>query len=288
MVTIKSSGAPLSARVGTTAISIFHCLEPSILQAGGFLDRRGKGEVNSELPGLTAAGYVLAIETWSGRTQAVALRTVVFCPSAPVLLTDNDRQYREASIGASKLLGLPREKIIGKTLDDFAEPTFKAVIPERWSAFLEQGQQEGTLQLLDPNGSPRGVEYVAKGNVSPSRHVLALGEKKSSIPAWVQDFALFLLGVDGQVVAWYAGAERIYGYKSGEIVGQRVSPFYPGEDALRKQQEQLKRAAAEGHIGAEGWQVKKDGSRFWANVITVALRDENGRPARLCQSGPRL
>jgi formate hydrogenlyase transcriptional activator len=192
------------------------------------------------------------------------------------LLTDNDRQYREASIGASKLLGLPREKIIGKTLDDFAEPTFKAVIPERWSAFLEQGQQEGTLELLGPDGRPRVVEYLAKGNVSPSRHVLVLGEKKNSIPAWVQDFALFLLDVDGQVVAWYAGAERIYGYNSDEIVGKRVSPFFPGEDALRKQQEQLKRAAAEGHIGAEGWQVKKDGSRFWANVITLALRDENG------------
>jgi formate hydrogenlyase transcriptional activator len=55
-----------------------------------------------------------------------------------------------------------------------------------------------------------------------------------------------------------------------------VSLFYPGEDALRKLQEKLKRAAGEGHVGTEGWHVKKDGSRFWANVITVALKDENG------------
>ena len=198
------------------------------------------------------------------------LRTVLFCPSAPLLLTDNDRQSQEASIGATKLLGLPREKIIGQTLDDFAEPSFKPVISERWSAFLEQGEQEGTLELLGPDGKPRVLEYLARGNVSPSRHVLALGENKSSIPAWVQDFALFLLDVNGQVVAWYAGAERIYGYTSGEIVGQRVPPFFPGEPEL------LKRAADEGHGGTEGWQVKKDGSRFWANVITLALRDKNG------------
>jgi PAS domain S-box-containing protein len=83
------------------------------------------------------------------------------------------------------------------------------------------------------------------------------------------------LDVDGQVVAWYAGAERIYGYKSGEVIGQHVSLFYPEEDALRTLQEKLKRAAGEGHLGTEGWHVKKDGSRFWANVITVALKDEN-------------
>jgi formate hydrogenlyase transcriptional activator len=209
-------------------------------------------------------------------------RAIVFYPSAPILLTDNDREHREASVGASKLLGLPREKIIGRKLDDFTEPGFKPVISDRWKAFLEEGQQEGTLQLVGPDGSPRVVEYLAKGNVLPVRHVLVLRDKtktpgdKSGIPAWVQDYALFLLDVEGQVVDWYAGAERIYGYKSGEIVGQFVSLFDLDEDALRKQQEQLTRAAGEGHIGIEGWQKKKDGSRFWANVITMALKDEHG------------
>ena len=186
-----------------------------------------------------------------------------------------------------------REKIIGRSLDDFAEPSFKPVISERWRAFLEEGEQQGTLQLVGPDGGPREVEYSAKGNVLPVRHLLVLRDKttntpgggpvemdkdpsKSSVPAWVQDYALFLLDVDGQVVAWYAGAERIYGYKSGEVIGQHVSLFYPDEDALRKLQEKLKRAAGEGHVGTEGWHVKKDGSRFWANVITTALKDENG------------
>jgi PAS domain S-box-containing protein len=52
-------------------------------------------------------------------------RAIVFQPSAPILLADDERRYLEASVGAAKLLGLPREKIIGRTLDDFVEPSFK-------------------------------------------------------------------------------------------------------------------------------------------------------------------
>jgi formate hydrogenlyase transcriptional activator len=214
-------------------------------------------------------------------------RAIVFHPSAPILLADNDRRYREASIGASKLLGLPREKIIGRSLDDFAVPAIKPAILERWQAFLKEGEQEGTLQLLGPDGTPRDVEYTAKGNVLPVRHLLLLRDKtnpaeegqespQNVIPSWVQDYALCLLDADGRVAAWYSGAERIYGYKPDEVIGQHVSIFYPDEDARGKLQEKLKRAVGEGHVGAEGWHVKKDGSRFWANVITAALKDENG------------
>jgi formate hydrogenlyase transcriptional activator len=219
-------------------------------------------------------------------------RAIVFQPSAPILLTDNDRCYREASVGASKLLGLPREEIIGRSLDDFAEPSFRPVISERWRTFLEQGEQEGTLQLVGADGGPRDVEYLAKGNVLPVRHLLVLRDKTgkapgefqigkdrpiADVPGWVQDFALFLLDVDGKVVAWYAGAARIYGYTSEEVLGQHVSLFYPDEDAVRaKMDEKLKRAAGEGHTGNECWHVKEDGSRFWANVITMALKDANG------------
>jgi formate hydrogenlyase transcriptional activator len=219
-------------------------------------------------------------------------RAIVYHPSVPILLADNDRRYLEVSVGASKLLGLPRDKIIGRRLDDFAEPSSKLVISERWRAFLKQGEQQGTLHLVSPDGDPRDVEYSAKGNVLPVRHLLVLHAKTTkvpgsslvemdqglcgSVPGWMQDYALFLLDVDGQVVAWYAGAERIYGYKSDEVVGQHVSLFYPDEDDLHMLEEKLKRAAGEGHAATEGWQVKKDGARFWANVITMALKDESG------------
>ena len=121
----------------------------------------------------------------------------------------------------------------------------------------------------------------------PVRHLLVLRDKtkpaeadkdpsQNTIPSWVQDYALFLLDVDGQIVAWYAGAERIYGYKSDEAHRPARVASLSRRRRSRKLQEELKRAAGEGHVGNEGWHVKKDGSRFWANVITMALKDENG------------
>jgi PAS domain S-box-containing protein len=218
------------------------------------------------------------------RELELLFRAIVFHPSAPILIADNDRHYREASVGASKLLGLPREKIIGKSLDDFAAPEIKPVLPERWQDFLKKGEQEGTLQLVGADGTPKEVEYTAKVNVLPVRHLLVLrdktkpaGSSENPVPSWVQDYALCLLDADGRIAAWYAGAERIYGYKSEEVLGRHLSVLYPDEDAARVQlQEELKRTAGEGHFGNEGWRIKKDGSRFWANIITMALKDENG------------
>jgi formate hydrogenlyase transcriptional activator len=214
-------------------------------------------------------------------------RAIVYNPSAPVLITDNTGASIEASAGAGKLLRLPREKIIGRQIEEFIPASSKPQASQLWRAFLERGEQEGTLQLIAADGTTEEVEFAAKGNVLPLRHAVALRPKSTAglalegepnrIPSWVQDYALYLLDVNGLVVAWYSGAARIYGYQPSEAIGQHVSLFYPGEPAQRVNlRHDFQRAEAEGHIGAEGWQARKDGEQFWANTITMALKDENG------------
>ena len=216
--------------------------------------------------------------------------TIIYGSSAPILIADDDRICREVSFGAIKLLGFPREEIIGRSVDDFADPSYKPLISERWRALRDRGEQVGTLRLVGRAG-PRDVDYIAKGNVLPVRHLLVLQDRPKSgqsggpardghqkaIPSWVQDFALFLLDLDGQVVAWYSGAERIYGYSDHEAMGQTVAFLNPSEDTLSNGLEEvLKRSIGEGYFGNECWQVKKGGVRFWASVMTMALRNEHG------------
>ncbi len=93
----------------------------------------------------------------------------------------------------------------------------------------------------------------------------------------VKDYAIFLLDPQGRVSTWNAGAERIKGYTSAEIIGQHFSRFYPQEAVESgKPGHELEIAAEEGRFEEEGWRIRKDGSRFWANVVITALRDKNG------------
>jgi PAS domain S-box-containing protein len=93
----------------------------------------------------------------------------------------------------------------------------------------------------------------------------------------VRDYAIFLLDPSGRVSSWTIGAERIKGYRAEEIIGQSFTRFYTREDlTLGKPMRLLKEAMAEGRVEDEGWRVRKDGSRFWANVVITALRDERG------------
>jgi PAS domain S-box-containing protein len=93
----------------------------------------------------------------------------------------------------------------------------------------------------------------------------------------VQDYAIFTLDADGHVNSWNVGAERLKGYKADEILGRHFSAFYPPEDiADGKPQRELSIAVSEGRVEDEGWRVRKDGSRFWANVVITATKDAHG------------
>ena len=87
-----------------------------------------------------------------------------------------------------------------------------------------------------------------------------------------------MLDPQGDVATWNAGAQRITGYAAEEIVGRHFSSFYPQQaidDGLPEKE--LRVAAAEGRFEDDGWRIRKDGSRFWANVVITRLRDESGQ-----------
>src|SRR5437868_2133791 len=105
-----------------------------------------------------------------------------------------------------------------------------------------------------------------------------LGDQFALLGSGVVDYAIFMLDPAGAIVTWNEGAQRIKGYTATEVIGRHFSIFYPpAEVRNRKHDWELEVAKREGRYEEEGWRLRKDGTRFWANVIITALRDETGR-----------
>src|SRR5690349_10950903 len=93
----------------------------------------------------------------------------------------------------------------------------------------------------------------------------------------VRDYAIFALDTTGHVLSWNEGAQRLKGWSASEIIGRHFSTFYPDYDiATGKPAYELKTAVRDGRFEDEGWRIRKDGSRMWANVIITALFDDDG------------
>jgi len=121
------------------------------------------------------------------------------------------------------------------------------------------------LSILAHKPSPRGSQALE------SEAVFRL------LVESVRDYAIFILNPQGIVASWNMGAERIKGYKASEIIGQHFSKFYPAEDIARgKPAWELKVALETGSYEDEGWRLRKDGSRFWANVVISRILDHDG------------
>ena len=98
-----------------------------------------------------------------------------------------------------------------------------------------------------------------------------------TLVAGIRDYAIFILDPEGRICSWNTGAELIKGYTADEILGKHFSIFYPREAIEREWPDrELRAAAADGRFEDEGWRLRKDGSRFWANVVITALRQEDG------------
>lgn len=132
---------------------------------------------------------------------------------------------------------------------------------------LYEGRNARCVVALDVSDRKRAAEAL---RLSEERFRLIVSN--------VRDYAILMLDPDGRVVSWNEGAERIKGYKSEEIIGRHFSCFYPPEEVDRGTPARiLEEAHQRGRCENEGWRVRKDGSRFWANVVVTALHDEAER-----------
>jgi PAS domain S-box-containing protein len=118
---------------------------------------------------------------------------------------------------------------------------------------------------VDPNGFQRTYDDL---RLSEERFRLLVDG--------VKEYAILMLDPEGNVLSWNAGAQRLIGYRAEEILGLHISRFYPDEGVHPSAEEALAIAAREGHFREEGWRVRMDGSRFWADVTLTALRDRGG------------
>jgi PAS domain S-box-containing protein len=145
---------------------------------------------------------------------------------------------------------------------------------------LEEGYSLGAVDFLAKPFLPEELRAKVRGLVQLDRDRQNSRQEAELLSMLVQgttDYAIFMLDVDGRVRTWNAGAERLKGYQAQEIIGEHFSRFYP-EEAIRRgwPQHELDTAAVEGRFEDEGWRLRKDGSRFWANVVITALRDAQG------------
>lgn len=122
------------------------------------------------------------------------------------------------------------------------------------------------------------VQAMVKDRIEPleTENSLKKLERYRLLVDSIKDYAIFLMDKDGYVVTWNVGAERFKGYKPQEIIGRHFSVFYPEKDKHHKPDLELRIAKQYGRVEDEGWRIRNDGSRFWANVVITALHDETG------------
>jgi PAS domain S-box-containing protein len=130
--------------------------------------------------------------------------------------------------------------------------------------------------LSSPASRPFNLVAAAREQ-APGGIAHETGELHRLLVDSVQDYAIFALDVDGRILSWNAGAERIKGYTADEIIGKHFSIFYPPEKlAIGFPEFELREAARVGRFEDQGWRLRKDGTPFWANVVITALRDSQG------------
>jgi two-component system, chemotaxis family, CheB/CheR fusion protein len=199
--------------------------------------------------------------------------------------------------GAETLYGWTKDEALGKVTHRLLQTAFPESREDLERQLMTQGEWSGELvhttrtgdQVIvfsrqvvkrDPQGEPEAILEINRDITAHRRADTSLRsseERFRLLVANVKDYAIFALDPEGRVESWNRGAGRIKGYTAEEIVGKHFSIFYPPEDVRAgKPDWMLKTAIAEGRVEEEGWRVRKDGSRFWANVVMTPRWDSSG------------
>jgi PAS domain S-box-containing protein len=202
--------------------------------------------------------------------------------------------------GARKIKGYERAEIVGRHFSAFYPPE---AIAKGWPDYeLRMAAQHGRFAdegwRLRKDGSRfwasvvitalRPSDAMGAGFIKITRDLTERREAEEAIRLseerlrllidGVREYAIFQLSPEGLVVTWNAGAQRTNGYQADEIIGRHFSCFYP-PDAVSsgKPEWELRTASQEGSVEDEGWRVRKDGTRYWANVVLTALVSAEGK-----------
>ncbi|HYY72511.1 MAG TPA: PAS domain S-box protein [Candidatus Bathyarchaeia archaeon] len=194
---------------------------------------------------------------------------------------------------AATLTGAAIEDLRGKTLGDFPRllqtqfpvsclEALRAQEPRNLGevTYGDERIREGiyTVQVFPLSHDFLGVVFENVTEQRRSERALRESEERFRLLVQgVQEYGIFQLDPSGNIVSWNAGAARLMGYRAEEIIGKHFSVFYPHEEVQKgKPEHNLAEASRSGHAEEEGWRIRKDGSRFWANVLLTALRDAQG------------
>jgi PAS domain S-box-containing protein len=234
-----------------------------------------------------------------GFAQSTIEHLFEFSPDA-ILVTDSGGVIRGANPRAEELFGHTVDELVGRPVEMLVPHRFRIAHPghrENYDAHPRARQMGAAMNLfgLRKDGSEFPVDIMLKpveteagsAVISFIRDVTeqraaqeALRQndlRLRSIVESVDEYAIYQLDRDGHIMTWNRGAERIKGYKSEEVVGLHFSRFFVQEDIDRGHPaEILSQAARHGRLEEEGWRVRRDGSRFWANVVITAIHDSTG------------
>lgn len=196
--------------------------------------------------------------------------------------------------GAQRIKGYAAEEIIGQSIRRFYRPEDVWKVDMELDVATREGRVEDEGWRVRKDGSVFWANVIitalrdAQGNLAGFGKVTrdlterrraeeglrASEERFRLLVESVNDYAIFMLDPGGHVATWNIGAQHLKGYRAEEIIGQHFSRFYPEEDIRTGKCElELEIAARDGRFEDEGWRLRKDGTRFWANVVITALRN---------------